>query len=69
MKTEESEFRFGALAVKKGFVTPDHVIKALALQVKGYLSTGEHKRIGKILHEQQFITLDQLDEIILASNS
>ncbi len=68
MRTEEREYRFGVLAVKKGFVTVDHVTKALEIQVKENLSTGRHKRIGKILHELQLLTLDQIDVILLALN-
>ena len=33
METEHLEKRFGVLAVEKGFVTADHVIEALRIQV------------------------------------
>ena len=63
MKTEDIEMRFGVTAVKKGFATPDQIIKALEIQVKEDLSTGRHRRIGSILLEQGLISRPQMDEV------
>ncbi|MFC1535000.1 hypothetical protein ACFL7M_16730, partial [Thermodesulfobacteriota bacterium] len=52
------------VAIEKGFVTPDQVIKALEIQVKENLASGTHRRIGIILFKQGLITLKQIDEVI-----
>ena len=52
MEDDQQEIRFGIVAVKKGFVTPDQVVKAFEIQLAEDLSTGEHKRIGNILLDQ-----------------
>ncbi len=52
------------IAVKKGFVAPEQVVKALEIQVNENLMTGSHRRIGRILLEQKLITLSQLDKIL-----
>ena len=64
MTKEDGEIRFGIVAVEKGLVTPEQVIKALEIQVKENLDTGMHRRIGMILFEQGLITLSQIDEIL-----
>ena len=64
METQEIEMRFGVTAVKKGFTTPDQVVKALEIQVKEDLSTGKHRRIGLILLEQGLISQTQMDEVV-----
>jgi hypothetical protein len=64
MEDDQQEIRFGIVAVKKGFVTPDQVVKAFEIQLAEDLSTGEHKRIGNILLDQGIITRAQLDEIL-----
>ena len=68
METEPIEMRFGIMAVKKGFVSPDQVIEAMEIQVKEDLSTGKHRRIGMILLDQGIINHSQLDEIIQTLN-
>ena len=64
MKIEEKGFRFGALAVRKGFVTVDQVIKALEVQIKENLSMDEHRLIGQILVDDGLITPAQRDEVL-----
>jgi hypothetical protein len=66
METEYIERRFGVIAVKKGFVTPEQIVRAMEIQPDEDLTTGKHRRIGIILHEQGLIDNLQLDEIIQA---
>ena len=63
MDTEPSEVRFGVLAVKMGFVSPDQTIKAMEVQVREDLSTGNHRPLGAILLDLGFITQLQLNKI------
>ncbi|HUU39362.1 MAG TPA: hypothetical protein VMW42_00325 [Desulfatiglandales bacterium] len=66
MEAKKDEIRFGMVAVEKGFVTSDNVIQALQIQVRENLSTGMHRYIGMILHDQGLITRSQIDEILQA---
>ncbi len=68
METDYSEIRFGVVAVKKGFVTPDHIIKALSVQVSENLISGAHRAIGTILVDQNLITQNQREVILEAMN-
>jgi chorismate-pyruvate lyase len=64
MDIEHLEKRFGITAVEKGFITSDQVIEALTIQVAEDLSIGTHRPIGKILFENELITLQQVDEVL-----
>ena len=64
MDIEHLEKRFGITAVEKGFITSDHVVEALTIQVAEDLSIGKHRAIGRILFENELITLSQLDEVL-----
>ena len=64
MESEPEEIRFGIIAVKKGFATPEQIVKAFEIQLSEDLAGGEHRRIGKILLDQGVITPPQLNEIL-----
>ena len=64
METEYHDIRFGVVAVKKGFVTPDQVVKALGVQVAEDLRSGVHRPIGTILLDQEIITAPQIKEVL-----
>ena len=64
MEIEHLEKRFGITAVRKGFITSDQLVEALAIQVAEDISTGDHDLIGKILFEQGIITMAQIDEVL-----
>ncbi len=66
MEIEQLEKRFGVTAVKKGFITPDQLVEALAIQVAEDISTGDHDLIGKILFEQGILTMDKIDAVLIA---
>jgi hypothetical protein len=64
MEKEQQDIRFGIIAVNKGFVTPEQVVKAFETQLAEDLSKGGHKPIGQILLDRELITRAQLDEIL-----
>ena len=64
MQTGHNERRFGVTAVKKGFITSEQLVEALAIQVAEDISTGDHDLIGKILFEEGLITTPQIDEVL-----
>ena len=66
MEIEQLEKRFGVTAVKKGFITPDQLVEALAIQVAEDISTGDHDLIGKILFEQGILTMEDIDAVLRA---
>jgi len=66
MRIEQLEKRFGVTAVKKGFITPDQLVEALAIQVAEDISTGDHDLIGKILFEQGILTMEKIDAVLIA---
>ena len=68
-KTKEiyhSERRFGVIAVQKGFVTRDQLLKALRAQVEDNLDGRPHRLLGEILHEQSAMPFAQIGEVLLA---
>ena len=62
--TIDNEMRFGIIAINKGYVTPEQVIKALNIQVKEDISFGKHRKVGAILLEQGHITVKQIDAVL-----
>jgi hypothetical protein len=66
METEYTEIRFGVMAVKMGFATPEQIVDALDIQVKENLFTGRHRRIGAILLDQGIFSRSQMEEVAKA---
>jgi hypothetical protein len=56
--------RFGTIAVKKGFVSQEQVKEAFMEQLDDDLNGREHRLIGTILFEKNFITWDQVDMVL-----
>ena len=56
--------RFGAIAVDKGFVSPEDLKKALDIQDQEDLAGKEHRLVGFILFNLDLITADQIDEVL-----
>jgi len=63
-KIKTYEKRFGNIAVDKGFITPNELIRALETQIQEEIDTGERQLIGQILLEQNAITSDQIKEVL-----
>lgn len=63
MSTED---RFGVIAVKNGFITPEQLIDALEIQVLEELNGKKRRLIGKILYEKGYITMPQIAEVLVS---
>jgi hypothetical protein len=63
-KMDDSEKRFGVVAVQKGFVTPDELLGVLKAQVQDDLAKGSHRLLGEILYEQGAMTWAQIGEVL-----
>ena len=59
-----TENRFGVVAVKGGFITPEQLCEALTTQVLEELKGTKRRLIGEILHEKEYITTSQIDEVL-----
>ena len=64
MNIDQLERRFGATAVAKGFITIDQLMEALQIQVTENIEERKHRLIGRILFDQGFLTLPQIDEVL-----
>ena len=65
-KMEFYEKRFGLIAIEKGFITPDELIKALTIQVREDIEHGTHRQIGEILLDQDIMSANQIEEVVKA---
>ena len=64
MPAEKHDARFGALAVTKGFITPEQMVEALKIQVRENLNQSKHRLIGEILREKEYITTAQINTVL-----
>ena len=64
MGEKKLDKRFGTIAVKKGFITQEQLMKAFRIQIAENIEKGEHRLIGAILLEQGHMTMQQIDEVI-----
>ena len=56
--------RFGAIAVRKGFITPSQLDEALAIQAKESSGEGQHRLLGQILLDIGALTPSQIDDVL-----
>jgi hypothetical protein len=64
MVTGHLEKRFGTIAVKKGFITKEQLVKATNIQLEQNLAGMEHMPIGSILYSLGYITIAQIREVL-----
>ncbi len=63
MKKQQHK-RFGTIAVDKGFISEEQLIKALELQAKENIAEGTHRLLGQIFIDEGLLTPEQVDEIL-----
>ncbi len=56
--------RFGQTAVEKGFITIDQLKDALSIQVDDDVSGEEHRFLGTILFEKDWMSSDQIEVVL-----
>ena len=64
MGKEYLQYRFGFMAVKKGFVTPEQVSKALDVQFKENVTAEKYRLTGEILVDMGFMSTSQVNEVL-----
>ena len=62
-----SEKLFGAIAVKKGYVSKEQVVKALEIQRKEVMERTGHRLIGAILCDMGLMTISQILDVLESS--
>lgn len=60
------EKRFGNISVEKGFITQKQLVEALNNQVVEETKNGKHLFIGEILLDLNYMTLEQIEEVLVA---
>ena len=60
----EYAFRFGEIAIMKGFITAQQLEEALDEQMAHDLSNNHHKLIGEILLEKGWMTQHQIAVVL-----
>jgi hypothetical protein len=55
---------FGEVALEKRFVTTEQLYKALTMQARAKVESGDEKLLGQILLEQGYMTADQIREVL-----
>jgi len=58
------EPRFGDVAISKGFITPDQLIKAMTFQIKEELNNKKRRPIGEILIEMGYMNTSEVEETL-----
>ena len=64
MSDEKLDKRFGAIAIKKGFITLEQLLDAMKVQIVEDLEDVEHRLVGQILWERGYITTEQIKEVL-----
>ena len=64
MSGEELNKRFGVIAIEKGFITDDQLYEAIEIQIREELESFRRRYISHILFELDYITKNQVDEIL-----
>jgi hypothetical protein len=57
-------YRFGSIAVYRKYVTLEQVQRALAEQMEDNVMHKPHRRLGKILLENNWITEEQMKSVL-----
>ena len=58
--------RFGSIAVQKGFISKEQLLKAMNEQIERDIDGLERRYIGSILYDLGYMDLDQIDEVVEA---
>ncbi len=64
MAIEDLDQRFGSIAVNKGFISAEQLIEVLTIQVNENLLENKHRIIGTILREKDYLSIEQINEIL-----
>ncbi|MDP1992831.1 MAG: hypothetical protein Q8K00_17605 [Syntrophales bacterium] len=63
-KIEHYEKRFGIIAIDKGFITAEDLVKGLTVQVAEDVRKIPHRLLGEIFFDLGLMTDKQIDEVL-----
>jgi hypothetical protein len=66
---DKQKIRFGMIAINKGYITKDQLIRALTIQAKENIEDGTHRLLGQILVGEGFLSEEQVDDILEMLNN
>ncbi len=58
------EKRFGLIAIKKGFITEEDLIKAISIQIREDVQFEAHRQVGEILLDLGIMNANQIEEVV-----
>ena len=61
----ENERSFGHIAMEKQFINQEQLVEALDVQITEKTKNGKHLFIGEILLDLKYLTLDQIEEVLV----
>jgi hypothetical protein len=61
--------RFGMIAIQKGYISKDQLIRALTIQAKENIEEGKHRLLGQIMLGEGFLSAEQIDDILETLNN
>jgi len=64
-----TENRFGVVAVKGGYITPEQLTDALKIQIMEELEGVQRRLIGNILYEKEYITMPQIANVLVSMST
>jgi hypothetical protein len=64
MIDESLKRRFGAIAIRKGFITKEQFMAAMAMQIENDLKGKQPKLIGSVLTDLGYMTAEQVGQVI-----
>ena len=65
-KIEHYEKRFGHIAIEKGFITTDELIRAQAIQGREDIENNRYRLMGEIMFYQDIMSPKQIEEVVKA---
>ena len=63
-KIEHYEKRFGIMAIEKGFITSNDLVKGLTVQVSEDIKKIPHRLLGEIFFDLGLMTAKQVEEVL-----
>ena len=66
MPMQKIDKRFGTVAIEKGFITREQLFEVLKIQISEELESNERRLVGQILIDKEYITIDQIDEVLIS---
>ena len=66
---DKSKIRFGMIAINKGYITKDQLIRALTIQAKENMEDEKHRLLGQIMLSEGFLSAEQIDDILETLNN